>query len=108
MCWDPVLNSIDPNTSWERFLELFRPVCDQHAPFKKIRILSQLPPWLTQENFSASDNSRHLFRIYKKNKTPENKVEADRAKNFAIMVSKLLESQYVSNKVEECKNDSKK
>ena len=38
--WVDIINVHSPDHGWDSFLKHFLPVCDKHAPMKKIKVLS--------------------------------------------------------------------
>ncbi len=48
--WYPVLSNDDPILAWDLFLQQLHSLLDKHAPYKKMKITEDLPPWMTREN----------------------------------------------------------
>ncbi len=97
--WNPVLSLEDPNEAWDAFLKLFVPICDKYAPYKRIKIKGNIPPWLTTDYFSASDLRDHLFRVFKRTQSPEDHTAAKRARNLANNLNRNLKREYITTKI---------
>ena len=50
--WTEVLNCVDPNLTWDLFVNKFTSLLDVHAPWKNMGIYLDTPPWLTHEFIS--------------------------------------------------------
>ena len=64
--WSEVCEAETPKQGWDLFLGLFLPVCDKHAPVKKVKVSSLQPRWINEEYLDLRRQSQKAREIAEK------------------------------------------
>ncbi len=94
--WNMVTREADANLAWENFHENLVEILDRHAPYRQMRVSDSMPKCVTREFIEACDARDHLYRVFSKNKTEENKARMKRSRNFATKLKQDLKKNYFS------------
>ncbi len=103
--WDQVGLADNIDQGWDRFVELYLPVCDKHAPIKKIKVSDQQPAWITDDYLDLRRQSQKAREIAEKSKSAADWEKAKRLRNKLNNLRNKLKSEDFQQKLDENKND---
>ena len=72
--WAKVYNELNPNTSYEIFIEILNSHIDECLPWKKLKVKTETNEWLTKGILTSCKEKNRLYKIYKCNPTSENEL----------------------------------
>lgn len=107
--WDNVYNSETVDEAWNNFKEILVKVLDLVAPIKEIRIKQRTEAWINSDILEGLKERDELLAEYKKDKDNDEKYKKFcKARNKIQQEIKKTKSEYISNKIQENKGNSKK
>ena len=103
--WDPVGTADSPDQGWDKFVDLFLPVCDKHAPIKRIKVSDQQPTWITNDYLNLRRQSQKAREIAEKSKSSADWEKAKLLRNKVNNLRNKLKSKDLQQKLNETKSD---
>ena len=97
-------NELNPNTSYEIFIEILNSLIDECLPWKKLKVKTETNEWLTK-GILTSCKEKTAYKIYKCNPTIENEQTYKIYKNKLTHIIRLSKKLYFRNKF---RNDCRK
>ena len=94
--------------AWSNFCTIFTHVLDSVAPLKEVRIKQRSEPWMTHDILVNIRERDSLLRKFKKNNETEYYESYCKLRNKVQRDIKAAKQNYIFNKIEDNKNDSKK
>ena len=85
---------------------LFNDICDNHVPWKEVKIKSQAPPWITNEIRIKMNRRFKLFKLAVASKCPVKWSEYKRARNDVTRYIRQAKVSYFSDLFNQVKNTS--
>jgi len=108
--WSDVCEADTPDQGWDLFLGLFLPVCNKHAPVKKIKVSSQQPRWINEEYLDLRRQSQKAREIAERTKSDangkENWAKSKALRNKVNNLCKQLKADYLDEQINENKCDA--
>lgn len=96
----------DPNDNLWAWQYLFNDICDEHVPWKEVKVRSSSAPWMTS-NIRFNMNRRYkLFKAAVSTKCPKQWSEYKRAWNYVTLELRKAKASYFSKMFSEVKNTS--
>ena len=108
--WADVLNTSDPNTSYNNFLTIFTELYDKHCPIKLSPIKrkkTQDKPWITKGIANACKKKNTLYRIFINKRTIETESRYKTYKNKLTNIIRTSKRDYYHNQLEQHKGNTK-
>ena len=106
--WARVYNELNPNTSYEIFIEILNSHIDECLPWKKLKVKTETNEWLTKGILTSCKEKNRLYKIYKCNPTIESEHTYKIYKNKLTHIIRLSKKLYFRNKFDIFKNDCRK
>ena len=106
--WTRVYNELNPNTSYEIFIEILNSHIDECLPWKKLKVKTETNEWLTKGILTSCKEKNRLYKIYKCNPTIGNEQTYKIYKNKLTHIIRLSKKIYFRNKFDIFKNDCRK
>lgn len=100
-CWDI-------NEKYENFYSTIKNTLDEVAPKKEVVIKGRFQEWWNEKIQKAIKQRDDSYKIYKQNKTQANRETYKYHRNLAVKIMRHEKKIYFENKIDNCKNDSKK
>ena len=91
-------NELNPNTSYEIFIEILNSHIDECLPWKKLKVKTETNEWLTKGILTSCKEKNRLYKIYKCNPTIENEQTYKIYKNKLTHIIRLSKKIYFRNK----------
>lgn len=107
--WSYVYEAKTIDEAWNKFRDILIKVIDKVAPLKEIRIKQRTEPWITAEILDKIRERDRLLVEYKRDKNNKEKYD-----QFCKLRNKIqqginkIKSDYISDKIQESGNNSKK
>ena len=105
--WNVFYNSTCVNTAWTYFKTIFLSSLDTVAPMKEIRLKDRTEPWMTAEILDLIKTRDEFLFKFKKHNLQDYKKYC-KMRNKVLREISITKADFISNKVEENKFDSKK
>lgn len=96
------------NKAWEKFREIFHSSLDKVAPYKEIKVKQKTEPWMTSDILDYIRKRDIQLQLYKKSKSKHIYSDYCKLRNKVQKEVKKAKEEYISNKIEENKNNPKK
>ena len=107
--WARVYNELNPNTSYEIFIEILNSHIDECLPWKKLKVKTETNEWLTKGILTSCKEKNRPYKIYKCNPTIENEQTYQIYTNKLTHIIRLSKKLYFRNKFDIIfKNDCRK
>ena len=107
--WRCVYEAKTVDEAWSTFRDILIKIIDKVAPLKEIRIKQRTEPWMTSDILDKIKERDRILAEYKRNKNNEEKYnQFCKIRNKIQQDIKRVKSDYISNKIQENNNDSKK
>ena len=106
--WSQVLRCDDPSEAWDRFVEEFNAILDEHAPWKIMYFTEDLPEWATREMLALCRARDHLKSRAIRTGDPVHAEQARKARNNCNQFKRNLRQDYYLAAFEQAGRDSKK
>ena len=106
--WSIVFTAVTVNEAWENFKITFLKVLDNIAPVKQIQLKQRTEPWLTAEVLELIKIRDMFLYKFRKEKNSDFYKQCCFYRNKVQKEVKTAKSDFLSNKVEENKNNPKK
>ena len=106
--WARVYNELNPNTSYEIFIDILNSHIDECLPWKKLKVKTETNEWLTKGILTSCKEKNRLYKIYKCNPTIESEQTYKIYKNKLTHIIRLSKKLYFRNKFDIFKNDCRK
>ena len=105
--WDDCFKAENVTVAWQSFRDIFMSVLDSIAPIKEIRLKNRTEPWMTSDILEdIKQRDFYLYR-FKKNRAQEDYKLFCKLRNKVQRNIRTAKSEYLSNKIEENKNEPK-
>ena len=98
----------DPNMLWDMMLENIKKSLDEICPLKTFRIEKYKEPWIKQELLQLINDKDALLIKAKRTKLQGDWVIARRARNDCLSKICKVKSDFITSKLDNNRNDSKK
>ena len=98
----------DPIELWDFILNMIRTHIDIMCPIKFLKIRSNSQPWITQEVIEAINDRNELYSDLQRSNDDGDIIEARRARNRTNRLVLNAKSEYITNTLEQHKDDPKK
>ena len=105
--WDPVGTADSPDQGWDHFVGLFLPVCDKHAPVKKIKVSDQQPSWINDDYLDLRRQTQKAREIAEKSNSTADWKKARLLRNKLNHLRNKLKSSDLQEKLNENKSNSR-
>jgi len=105
--WDSIFTASTVESSWDNFRNIFHKVLDSVAPIKSVRLKQRTEPWLTSDILALIKERDRLLYMFKKEKKKDFYKSYCKYRNLVQKEVKRAKSEYITNQIEENKNDSK-
>ena len=96
----------DPDNRLWAWKILFDDICNDHAPWKEVRIKSCAPPWLTNDIRYKMNERFKLFKLAMANRCPEAWSAYKRARNSVTRALRKAKASYFTKMFGEVKNST--
>ena len=106
--WSTVFTAVTVNEAWENFKIIVLKVIDNIAPVKQIRLKQRTEPWLTAEILELIKIRDMFLYKFRKEKNSDFYKQFCFYRNKVQKEVKTAKSDFLSNKIEENKNNPKK
>ncbi len=106
--WYPILSQNDPVIAWDLFLQQLHSLLDKHAPYKKMKITEDLPPWMTGEYMELSNDRDYWIDKARKSNDPVDEITCKDHNFRARRLKKNLKRDFFKLALTEAKGDSAK
>ena len=83
---------------------LFNDICDEHAPWKEVKVRSSSDPWITCDIRYKMNRRYKLFKAAASTKCPQQWTEYKRVRNEVTSVLRKAKAAYFSKMFSEVKN----
>ena len=103
--WNPVGAADSPDEGWKQFVGLFLPVCDKHAPIKKIKVSDQQPSWITDDYLNLRRQTQKAREIAEKSNSTADWEKARVLRNKLNYLRNKLKSNDIQEKLNDNKNN---
>ncbi len=107
--WNCVYEAETVDEAWNNFKNIFIKVIDKVAPVKEMRIKQRTEPWITTQVLDMIKEKDGLISEYKKDKNNKDKYDKFcKSRNKLQQNRRKIKSEYISDKIQENYNNSKK
>lgn len=109
MKWDEILNNDDVNSSYKKFIEMFKNIYEVSFPVRTIsrKDKRQHKPWMTSGLKNACKKKNILYKRFLKSRSEVAEVSYKSYKNKLTSILRQCEKEYYSNLLEESKQNIK-
>ncbi len=102
-----VTNQNDVHVAWSNFKNIMSEVIEMLAPCKEIRVKQRSEPWITGEIIGKIHERDKMLYMSRKSKNEEHHKCFCMLRNQVSRLVKKAKRDYLSQKIEDCKNDPK-
>ncbi|XP_072046946.1 uncharacterized protein [Amphiura filiformis] len=106
--WQAVSCASCPDLALDIFLGLLRPVCETHAPIKRIKINQNQPNWITNEYLEFRRKCLSARTKAEKSKHPDDWKQARFLRNKLNNMADILKRNYFCNTISSNQNNPRK
>ena len=105
--WSLILNCNDVNVGAYLFRKTLIDICNELAPWMRLKLRDFAPPWLNSEYLALIDAREYWCGKYKKSQTLENLQRKVLAISTANTVRNELKVSYFEDQIKQAGSDSK-
>ena len=106
--WSGVLNCDNVHDAWCNFKLEFTKVLDKICPVKHIRLKQRTEPWINSDVLEAIRDRDKALYLYRKNNDSADYVQYKQLRNRVQNLVRQAKRHYLSNKLDENKNNPRK
>ena len=111
--WDSTLNSMDPDTSYNTFIDIYSRHYNSSFPLKRSinrnkKHTTPKHPWITNGIVRSIKHKHKLYQNYLKKKTPESGERYKKFKNKLIHIIRIAKKSYNTEQLNKLKHDLSK
>ena len=106
--WSPVTDSYDVNYAFDKFIDIFNTNFIKYCPILKSNSKFKKSPWMTSALIKSAKTKNKLYYHYLKTPNDVNKTKYIKYKNYFTRLKREAEKKYITNKLEQNKNNIKK
>ena len=105
--WHRVTEQTDVDLAWTTWRDIFRGVCDVHAPYKTTTVRGEKTPWATDEFIALTQERDHVKKRAEKTKDAALWSEYKTFRNCVNNLRETLKKNYYQTVINDNKNNPK-